>query len=95
MWSQPTKLSPCYVRPIVLRGYGQVGVNPFNSPTEVYIANYEWGKYLGAADCEDGVDVCVFLLDAPGAQHDAYHGQGWRKLHELATHQDGSHRKRL
>ncbi len=53
------KVSPCYIRPIVLRGYGQVGVNPFNSPTEVYIANYEWGKYLGAADCEDGVDVCV------------------------------------
>jgi len=38
------KVSPCYVRPIVLRGYGQVGVNPLNSPTEVYIANYEWGK---------------------------------------------------
>ena len=52
-------MSPCYVRPIVLRGYGQVGVNPFNSPTEVYVANYEWGKYLGSADCEDGVDVCV------------------------------------
>src|SRR5271157_181898 len=52
------KVSPCYVRPIVLRGYGQVGVNPFNSPTEVYIANYEWGKYLGSPD-DDGVDVCV------------------------------------
>src|SRR5271167_5042902 len=53
------KVSPCYVRPIVLRGYGQVGVNPFNSPTEVYIANYEWGKYLGDPDSDDGVDVCV------------------------------------
>ncbi len=48
---------PCYIRPIVLRGYGQAGVNPFNSPTDVYIANYEWGKYLGNAD--EGVDVCV------------------------------------
>jgi len=53
------KISPCYIRPIVLRGYGQVGVNPFNSPTEVYIANYEWGKYLGSPDSDDGVDVCV------------------------------------
>jgi len=43
----------------VLRGYGQVGVNPFNSPTEVYICNYEWGKYLGSPDSDDGVDVCV------------------------------------
>ena len=49
---------PCYIRPIVLRGYGEAGVNPFNSPTEVYIANYPWGKYLGA-DAEQGVDVCV------------------------------------
>jgi branched-chain amino acid aminotransferase len=48
---------PCYIRPIVLRGYGEAGVNPFNSPTEVYIINYPWGKYL-AGDGE-GVDVCV------------------------------------
>src|SRR5215813_9881102 len=49
---------PCYIRPIVLRGYGQAGVNPFNSPTEVYIANYPWGKYLGS-DAEQGVDICI------------------------------------
>src|SRR5205085_9917710 len=49
---------PCYIRPIILRGYGEAGVNPFNSPTEVYIVNYSWGKYLGS-DAEQGVDVCV------------------------------------
>jgi branched-chain amino acid aminotransferase len=49
---------PCYMRPIILRGYGEAGVNPFNSPTEVFICNYPWGKYLGA-DAEQGVDVCV------------------------------------
>ena len=49
---------PCYIRPIVLRGYGEAGVNPFNSPTEVYICNYPWGKYLGG-DATQGVDVCV------------------------------------
>jgi branched-chain amino acid aminotransferase len=49
---------PCYIRPIVLRGYGEVGVNPFSSPVEVYIANYAWGKYLGS-DIDQGVDVCV------------------------------------
>jgi branched-chain amino acid aminotransferase len=53
------KISPCYIRPIVLRGYGQVGVNPFSSPTDVYVVNYEWGKYLGSADADEGVDVCV------------------------------------
>jgi branched-chain amino acid aminotransferase len=52
------KVWPCYLRPIVLRGYGEAGVNPFNSPTEVYLVNYPWGKYLGS-DAHDGVDVCV------------------------------------
>ena len=49
---------PCYIRPIILRGYGEAGVNPFNSPTEVYVCNYPWGKYLGA-DAAQGVDVCI------------------------------------
>jgi branched-chain amino acid aminotransferase len=49
---------PCYIRPLVLRGYGQLGVNPLDSPIEVYIVNYEWGRYLGHG-AEDGVDVCV------------------------------------
>ena len=49
---------PCYLRPIVLRGYGEMGVSPLNCPVEVYIANYPWGKYLGGEGGE-GVDVCV------------------------------------
>jgi branched-chain amino acid aminotransferase len=48
---------PCYIRPVVLRGYGEVGVNPLNSPVEVYIINYPWGKYLTSDD--SGCDVCV------------------------------------
>ena len=50
---------PCYLRPLIFRGYGEVGVNPKGSPTEVYIANYPWGKYLGSGNPEEGVDVCV------------------------------------
>jgi branched-chain amino acid aminotransferase len=49
-------VAPCYVRPIALRGYGEVGVNPKNSPIEVYIANYPWGKYVAG---DDGADVCI------------------------------------
>lgn len=49
---------PCYIRPIVLRGYGEAGVNPFNSPTEVYICNYPWGKYL-TSESGEGADICV------------------------------------
>jgi len=51
-------VSPCYIRPIALRGYGVLGVSPLESPIEVYIANYEWGRYLGHG-ADDGVDVCV------------------------------------
>jgi len=50
---------PCYLRPIVLRGYGEAGVNPFNTPTEVYMVNYPWGKYLGSGDVTEGVEACV------------------------------------
>ena len=49
-------VAPCYVRPIVLRGYGEIGVSPKGSPIEVYIANFPWGKYMPAGD---GADVCV------------------------------------
>jgi branched-chain amino acid aminotransferase len=52
-------LESCYFRPIVLRGYGDIGVLPGNNPTEVYIACWEWGKYLGEEALAKGVDVCV------------------------------------
>jgi branched-chain amino acid aminotransferase len=48
---------PCYIRPVVFRGYGDAGVTPVNCPVEVYIVNYPWGKYLTQDD--SGVDVCV------------------------------------
>lgn len=48
---------PCYIRPIIFRGYGEIGVNPLAVPIEVYIANFPWGKYLATGD--EGVDVCV------------------------------------
>lgn len=50
---------PCYIRPLIFRGYGEAGVNPKGCPTEVYVANYAWGKYLGSGNPEEGVDVCV------------------------------------
>lgn len=53
------KLPSCYIRPIVLRGYGEIGVNPLKNPIDVYMAAWEWGKYLGAEALENGVDVCV------------------------------------
>ena len=51
------KVTPCYIRPIILRGYGTVGVDPTGSPIDVYIVNYDWGKFLAGED--EGIDVCV------------------------------------
>ncbi len=49
-------ITPCYIRPIAFRGYGEMGVNPLKSPVEVYIANFPWGKYVPG---NTGADVCV------------------------------------
>jgi branched-chain amino acid aminotransferase len=53
------KMEACYVKPIAMRGYGDVGVNGMNNPIDVYIACWEWGKYLGEEALAQGVDVCV------------------------------------
>lgn len=52
-------LEHCYIRPIVLRGYGTYGVNPLKAPVEIYIVSYEWGRYLGEEAMEAGIDTCV------------------------------------
>ncbi len=53
------KLKECYIRPVVFRGYGELGVNPLKNPLEVVIAVWEWGSYLGQEALELGVDVGV------------------------------------
>jgi branched-chain amino acid aminotransferase len=49
----------CYIRPIVYRGYNELGVNPFPCPVDTAILTWEWGAYLGAGALEKGVDVRV------------------------------------
>ena len=48
-------VAPCYLRPIAIRGYGEIGVSPIGSPIDVYIANFPWGKYVAG----DAADVCI------------------------------------
>ncbi|MCG6955792.1 MAG: branched-chain amino acid transaminase [Gemmatimonadetes bacterium] len=52
-------LGDCYVRPMVLWGYGAAGMNPVGSPLETYIPAWPWGAYLGDDALTQGVDVCV------------------------------------
>jgi len=53
------ELKECYIRPMILRGYGAPGLNPLNSPIETYVAAWPWGAYLGEDALQGGVDVCV------------------------------------
>ncbi len=53
------RLDSCYIRPIAIRAYGDIGVNPMNNPIDVYLACWVWGKYLGEQALAEGVDVCI------------------------------------
>ena len=53
------RMDACYIRPILLRGYSDVGVLALSNPLDVYLACWEWGKYLGEEALAKGVDVCV------------------------------------
>ncbi|MGL4653048.1 MAG: branched-chain amino acid transaminase [Cetobacterium sp.] len=48
-----------YIRPLIFRGYNQLGVNPAVCPVEAIIAAWEWGAYLGEDGLENGIKVCV------------------------------------
>ncbi len=59
------ELADCYIRPMVLRGYGSAGLNPAASPIETYVAAWRWGTYLGDDALREGVDVCVSSWNRP------------------------------
>ena len=52
-------LEACYLRPMVMRGYGAASMVPFASPVEVFLPCWPWGAYLGEGALEKGVDACV------------------------------------
>jgi branched-chain amino acid aminotransferase len=49
----------CYIRPLVHRGYGTLGVNPLNCPVVVSIAVWKWGAYLGEEGLTHGIRAKV------------------------------------
>jgi len=49
----------CYMRPIVYLGYGEMGINPLNSPVNTVIAAWPWGSYLGDHGVENGVKMKI------------------------------------
>ncbi len=48
-------LGGCYIRPIVFRGYGTMGLFPLEARVDVAIAAWEWGAYLGEEGLKNGI----------------------------------------
>jgi branched-chain amino acid aminotransferase len=53
------RMRSCYIRPLVFRGYGTMGLFPLDAPVEVAIAVWEWGSYLGDEGKTNGVRAKV------------------------------------
>jgi branched-chain amino acid aminotransferase len=49
----------CYIRPLIYRGYAQLGVNPMPCPVETAVIVWEWDSFLGEDALAKGVDVGV------------------------------------
>lgn len=87
------ELKGCYIRPMVVRGYGSAGLDPAASPVESYICAWSWGTYLGDGALQAGVDVCVsswmrahpntFPVQAKAAGH--YNAAQLMKMEALAN----------
>ena len=52
-------LKSCYIRPVVYRGAGPMGLYPLDCPVDVFIAVWEWGSYLGDEGKQNGIRATV------------------------------------
>jgi branched-chain amino acid aminotransferase len=53
------EMKSCYIRPLLYRGYKELGVNPLGIPVDAAVMVWDWGAYLGAGAVEEGADVKV------------------------------------
>ncbi|MCX6364263.1 MAG: branched-chain amino acid transaminase [Actinobacteria bacterium] len=52
---ESNRLDAGYIRPLIFRGYGEMGLNPMNAPVQAIIAAWPWGTYLGEEGILHGV----------------------------------------
>lgn len=57
-------LTACYIRPLVFRGYGEMGVYPLHAPVDTIVAVWPWGAYLGEGAAEQGIRAKVSSVRA-------------------------------
>ena len=78
----------CYIRPLVYRGYGALGVWPDENPVEVAIATFPWIKTNEQRDAGEGRLRRRVVVAAHGARHAAGDGQGRGQLRQLRARRD-------
>ena len=88
-------LKSCYIRPLVFRGAGPMGLYPLDCPVDVIIAVWEWGAYLGDEGKLNGVRAKVSSLAADLRRRADPDGQGRRPVPELRPGQDRGRQGRL
>jgi branched-chain amino acid aminotransferase len=57
-------LRACYIRPLVFRGYGEMGLFPLNAPIDTAIAVWPWGAYLGEEGIKHGIRAKVSSIQS-------------------------------
>jgi branched-chain amino acid aminotransferase len=57
-------LRACYIRPIVFRGYGEMGLFPLNAPIDTVIAVWPWGAYLGEEGIQHGIRAKIASIQS-------------------------------
>ncbi len=57
-------LDAAYIRPLVFRGYGEMGLFPLNAPVDVTIAAWPWGAYLGEEGIKHGIRAKVSSIQS-------------------------------
>ena len=77
------EVESCYIRPIMYLGYGEMGLNPLPSHTEVAIACWPWGVYLGAEAMANGCRAMTSSWQHINQNSIAAAGQGHRAVREL------------
>ena len=82
----------CYIRPLIFRGAGPLGVEGRKNPVDVVIFTMEWGRYLGAEAIEQGVDVQVSSWRRLAPDTGALAGENRRTVRQQPVHQYGSTR---
>jgi branched-chain amino acid aminotransferase len=49
------QVEECYIRPLVFRGYGEMGVDPTSCEVISAIAIWQWGAYMGEKGLKHGI----------------------------------------